>query len=118
MPRRLSRTARIRAESRFKEIFELKASAGDPRLIVYAAPFNGVRPRLGVVVGKRHGTAVRRNRKKRLLREAFRLAQRELPAGYDYVLLPRTGPIATLADYSRSLNELAPKAVARVRIAR
>lgn len=46
-------------------------------------------PRLGVSVSKDHGGAVRRNKLKRLLREAFRLEQHRLPATVDLVLIPR-----------------------------
>jgi RNase P protein component len=47
------------------------------------------RRRLGLSVGKKLGGAVVRNRYKRVLREAFRLSQHELPEGYDYILIPR-----------------------------
>jgi ribonuclease P protein component len=45
--------------------------------------------RLGVSVSKDHGGAVRRNKLKRLLREAFRLERERLPRGLDVVLIPR-----------------------------
>jgi ribonuclease P protein component len=45
--------------------------------------------RLGVSVSKEHGRAVRRNKIKRLLREAFRLARPRLPGQYDVILIPQ-----------------------------
>jgi ribonuclease P protein component len=45
--------------------------------------------RLGVSVSKDHGGAVRRNKLKRLLREAWRLERHHLPHALDVVLIPR-----------------------------
>jgi len=48
-------------------------------------------PRLGLAVPRAVGTAVARNRVKRLLREAWRELLPTIPAGNDYVLAARPG---------------------------
>ena len=62
---------------------------------------------MGLVVGKRIGTAVVRNRVKRLLREAVRARLSCLPPGYDIVLIARQEAAgARLGDIAVALDVL------------
>jgi ribonuclease P protein component len=62
--------------------------------------------RLGLVVSRKVGGAVVRARWKRCLREAFRLAQHDLPKGLDLVVLPRPQATATMPLVRESLQSL------------
>lgn len=98
----------------FARVFGGRHSAGNRHLVIYAMPNELAFARLGLTVGRRLGNAVRRNRLKRVLREAFRLESIRLPAGYDFVCIPRPGIDLTLADAQRSIVSVARRAVARV----
>lgn len=69
--------------------------------------------RLGLSVGRRCGSAVRRVRLKRLLREAFRLESAVLPPGYDIVCIPQPTERDTLEAFRRALLLVLPRAVER-----
>ena len=71
--------------------------------------------RIGLSVSKKHGNAIRRSRIKRLLREAFRLSQYDLPKGLDLILIPRQNTDSKLDDYLASLSRLAVKLDRRLR---
>ena len=62
-------------------------------LMVWARSRGEVPPRaarLGLVVGRKHGIAARRNLFKRRLREVFRLNKERFTRGWDFVVSPRT----------------------------
>src|SRR5947209_14390597 len=97
----------LRRGSDFRRVYERRRSASDAWLIVYACPNGLPHARLGLSVSRKVGGAVRRNRLRRLYREAFRLTRADLPTGLDLVLIPRGTDEPRLEDLRRSLPVLA-----------
>lgn len=62
--------------------------------------------RLGMAVTKKTGTAVRRNRVRRLIRECFRLEQARVESGYDYVVVPKRNLDPSLLNLSLAKEQI------------
>lgn len=71
---------RLLKSSDFERVFAARNSVGNSNLALFGAANELRHPRLGITVSRRVGNAVARNRWKRLLREAFRMSQQELPS--------------------------------------
>jgi ribonuclease P protein component len=110
----LRRKERLLKTSQFKAAYGGRARVGDGRVVAYALANGLAVTRLGVSVGRRSGGSVQRNRIKRLLREAFRLARAGFPPGYDIVLVPLV-PGGTFAEFQQSVRSLVPEAIRRAR---
>jgi len=114
MKSRAGKAFRLTRQKDIERVFARGRRAADRLIKLYVLEDRtSVEPaeriRLGVAVSKRHGRAVRRNRIKRLCREAFRLIRAELPAGRDYIIVPRLGVDLTLGELQASLKALAAK---------
>lgn len=108
---KFSREQRLRKSIDFQHVYDHGARAGDGHLLVFVSANGTKTTRLGVSVSRKHGGAVIRNRKRRRLKEAYRLLQNELPAGLDVVIVPRQRLDSRQSDYSKSLVRLLRKLV-------
>ncbi|MFC2063745.1 ribonuclease P protein component [Chloroflexota bacterium] len=80
---RLTRSADIKRVQRFGSSFT------HPLLVLVTIPTGEPIVRVGVTAGKKVGGAVKRNRAKRLLREALRMVHPFIYQGNDIVLIAR-----------------------------
>lgn len=106
MTERLSRQDRVRRRPEFERAYEQGLRLSGRFMTLFVAPNGGNRCRLGVAATRKLGSAVVRNRAKRLARELFR--KQKPPAGLDVILVPRRemldAPFASLeADYNTTL---------------
>jgi ribonuclease P protein component len=100
---------RLGGRYEFSAVFDHKTRESRGPLTIYARSNELGHCRLGISISRKVGTAVRRNRIKRLLRESFRLMQHDLPVGYDLVIVVRPHEPLMLPDYQRLLSALAVK---------
>jgi len=106
---RLLPAYRIRLERDFQRAYQRRCSVSDGLLLIFGCPNGLPHPRLGLSVSRKTGSAVVRNRWKRLLREAFRLSRQDLPPGVDLVIVPRPGQTPELSVLRQSLPRLAQR---------
>ena len=94
---------RLRLDRDFKRVYAGRHRVDVGFLTIYALRNALAHTRLGVSLPRKVGTAVRRNRIKRLLREGFRLWQKQLPTSLDVVIVVRPHEPKQLREYQETL---------------
>ena len=92
MDEKLRPFERLQLPREFRRVFRKGRRVATPFLRVHYAPTNREYSRLGLVVRRKLGNAVRRNRVKRQLREVFRRHKYRLNGAFDVVLVPQGEP--------------------------
>ncbi len=86
-----SRKYRLSKSSDFKRVFTKGKRTATPLFVVYSLRNHLPYSRLGIQVKARIGTAVRRNRIKRIVREVFRRIKDESTEALDLVFIAEKG---------------------------
>jgi ribonuclease P protein component len=90
----------------FEKVFREGIRSSSKYLVVYAR-LNGLEfNRIGLAIGKKVGIAVTRNRIRRLLKEAVRMALTDIPLHFDYVVIAtRHTAEGTFDDFVQELKQ-------------
>lgn len=108
----MQRRFRLSRSEDFKRVRRTGKSYAHP-LVVLVAQASETKEHLkvGITAGKTTGTAVHRNRAKRLLREAMRTLLPSIASGWDLILIARPALVtATLTDTRSALTNLLRRA--------
>ena len=80
---------RLSGKNAFAAVYAAGAKQSRGPIALYSLPNAFSHYRWGLSVSRRVGSAVQRNRAKRMLRESIRLLQGDFPAAYDVVIVVR-----------------------------
>ena len=112
LPNGLPRSARLHLKRDFERIIQSGRRYQTQGLVLWTAPSAYTGPaRFAVVVSKKLGPAVMRNRTKRRLREAFRTSRVQLKMGVDIIVSPRDSEkLSTVQAAQSALTSLCGQA--------
>ena len=100
----LPRECRVARRAEYDAVYREGRRRSSREFTIFVRP-NGLElSRFGWSIKKALGSAVRRNRIRRRLREILRLHRQEIPRGWDIVIHPRSS--AATADFSALCREL------------
>lgn len=99
---------RLKKQSDFDKLFRKGTRLFSPSLTIIFAPSKHTT--MGISVGKKHGKSVRRNRIKRLLREAFRSEISTVKGTYAFVIVPKVAEAYSFATFKKHIRCILDKA--------
>ena len=97
---------RLKKTPQFNLCYARGVRVKGPNLLLVVRRNGSAWSRLGLSVSRKFGGSPRRNRFKRLCREAFRLVRRELPGGHDLVVVASRPPRRELPGLAELRAEL------------
>ena len=99
---------KLKKQADFNKLFNKGKRLFTPSLTVIYSP--STKLTMGISVGKRHGKSVKRNRIKRLIREAFRLQADTLQGKYAFVIIPKVAEEYTFDTFQNDIKWIFKKA--------
>jgi ribonuclease P protein component len=107
----LPKAQRLLQLSEFNAVYSRGTAYHHKFFVLFVLPVNSAVRRVGIVAGKKVGGSVKRNRAKRLLREAYRLNKNKLIHGLDIVLIAKKMlPDLTFHEVEKNLLYIFKKA--------
>lgn len=107
----MQRKFRLTRSEDFKRVRRSGKSYAHPLVVLIVQSHEQPRLKVGVAAGRTIGTAVARNRAKRLLREAMRSLLPSIASNLDLILIARPGLVtATLEETRQALHNLLKRA--------
>ena len=95
----------LRKNKDFDALYRKGKSAADRYVVVFIAKNRLSYPRTAFLASKKVGNSVSRNRARRLMKEAVRLSEVKVPAGYDCIFIARNSILdAKCRDVQRSIE--------------
>jgi len=85
----VNRNFRLKQSTDFKRVRRSGKSYAHPFIVLVVLPAEGARSLFGVTAGRSVGSAVQRNRAKRLIREAIRPLLPKVQPGWKVILIAR-----------------------------
>ena len=101
----------MKQNTEFRGAYYRGKSYVHPLLIAYVRKNRYGFPRFGITTGKKLGKAVKRNRCRRLIREAYRQIAPQIGGGFDMVFVARTAMVtSTEPKVEKAMRDLLKKA--------